>query len=53
VIRDRAAAVRRMWVVEWNSPRPVLLLDGLGFRLVRRWDIQGLWLRLYVRDASR
>jgi mannosyltransferase len=53
VIRARAATVRRMWVVEWTSPRPVVLLDGLGFRLVRRWDIQGLWLRLYVRDASR
>jgi mannosyltransferase len=53
VIRARAAMVRRIWVVEWTSPRPVVLLDGLGFRLVRRWDIQGLWLRLYVRDASR
>jgi mannosyltransferase len=49
VIRARAAAERRIWVVEWTSPRPVVLLDGLGFRLVRRWDIQGLWLRLYVR----
>ena len=53
MIRDRAATARRIWVVEWTSPRPVVLLDGLGFRLVRRWDIQGLWLRLYVRDASR
>ncbi len=53
VIRERAAAARRIWVVEWTSPRPVVLLDGLGFRLVHRWDIQGLWLRLYVRDASR
>jgi mannosyltransferase len=53
VIRARAATVRRIWVVEWTSPRPVVLLDGLGFRLVRRWDIQGLWLRLYVREAGR
>ena len=53
VIRARAATARRIWVVEWTSPRPVVLLDGLGFRLVRRWDVQGLWLRLYVRDASR
>ncbi len=53
VIRARAATARRIWVVEWTSPRPVVLLDGLGFRLVRRWDIQGLWLRLYVREASR
>jgi mannosyltransferase len=49
VIRARAASVRRIWVVEWRAPRPVVLLDGLGFRLVHRWDIQGLWLRLYVR----
>jgi hypothetical protein len=53
VIQARAATVRRIWVVGWTSPHPVGLLDGLGFRLVRRWDIQGLWLRLYVRDASR
>jgi mannosyltransferase len=53
VIRARAATARRIWVVEWTSPRPVVLLDGLGFRLVRRWDIQGLWLRLYVREAVR
>ncbi len=53
VIRARAAAARRIWVVEWTSPRPVVLLDGLGFRVARRWDIQGLWLRLYVRDPSR
>jgi mannosyltransferase len=53
VIRARAATVRRIWVVEWTSPRPVVLLDGLGFRLARRWDIQGLWLRLYVHEAGR
>jgi mannosyltransferase len=53
VIRARAAAARRIWVVEWTSPRPVVLLDGLDFHLVHRWDIQGLWLRLYVRDGSR
>jgi mannosyltransferase len=53
LIRARAAAARRIWVVEWTAPRPVVLLDGLGFRLVHSWDIQGLWLRLYVRDASR
>jgi mannosyltransferase len=53
VIRQRAVTAHRIWVVEWTSPRPVVLLDGLGFRLVHRWDIQGLWLRLYVRDASR
>jgi len=53
VIRERAATVRRIWVVEWTSPQRVVVLDGLGFRLVHRWDIQGLWLRLYVRGARR
>jgi len=52
VIRARAATVRRLWVVEWTSPWPVPILDGLGFRLVHHWDIQGLWLRLYARDAG-
>ena len=30
VIRARAATARRIWVVEWTSPRPVVLLDA-GF----------------------
>jgi hypothetical protein len=53
VIRERAATVRRIWVVEWASPQPVVILDGLGFRLVHRRDIQGVWLRLYVWGARR
>jgi hypothetical protein len=41
--------VRRLWVVEWTTPKPVLILAGLGFTLVHRWEIKGqLWLRLFI-----
>ena len=49
LIRQRLARVRRLWVVEWNTPKPVLILHGLGFTLVHSWEIKGhLWLRLFV-----
>lgn len=49
LIRQRLARVRRLWVVEWTTPKPVLILHGLGFTLVRSWEIKGhLWLRLFV-----
>jgi hypothetical protein len=50
LIRQRLASVRRLWAVEWNTSKPVLILRGLGFSLVRRWEIRGhLWLRLFRR----
>src|SRR6202044_1456489 len=49
VILRRLTQVRRLWVVEWTTPKPVLILHGLGFTLVHRWEIKGqLWLRLFV-----
>jgi mannosyltransferase len=49
VILRRLTQVRRLWVVEWTTPKPVLILHGLGFTLVHRWEIRGqLWLRLFV-----
>ncbi len=49
LIRQRLASVRRLWVVEWNTPKPVLILHGFGFSLVHRWEIKGhLWLRLFI-----
>jgi hypothetical protein len=49
LIRQRLARVRRLWVVEWNTPKPVLILHGLGFTLVHSWEIKGhLWLRLFA-----
>ncbi len=38
--------------MEWTTPKPVPALDGLGFRLIHRWDIKGLWLRLYTARAK-
>jgi mannosyltransferase len=49
VIRQRLAHVTRLWVVEWTTPKPVPVLDGLGFRLIHGWDVENLWLRLYSR----
>jgi mannosyltransferase len=51
VIRRRLTHVTRLWVVEWTTPKPVPVLDGLGFRLIHSWDVKGLWLRLYTRQA--
>jgi mannosyltransferase len=52
LIRQRLAQVRRLWVVEWNKPKPVTVLHGLGFTLVHSWEIKGhLWLRLFIARA--
>lgn len=52
LIRGRLENVKRFWVVEWNTPKPVTALDGLGFRLAHRWDVQSLWLRFYIRHVA-
>jgi mannosyltransferase len=52
VIRQRLTHVTRLWVVEWTTPKPVPVLDGLGFRLIHSWDVKGLWLRLYTTRAG-
>lgn len=52
VIRPRLTHVTRLWVVEWTTPKPVPVLDGLGFRLIHSWDVSGLWLRLYTTRAQ-
>lgn len=52
VIRQRLTRVTRLWVVEWTTPKPVVILDGLGFRLIHSWDVKGLWLRLYATRAK-
>ena len=54
LIKQRLASVRRLWVVEWNAPKPVLILHGLGFSLVHSWEIKGhLWLRLFTAGSHR
>ncbi len=52
VIRARLAHVRRLWLVKigpWPHPR---LLDGLGFRLLRKWRPSKIWLLLYARSGQ-
>lgn len=51
LIRQRLARVSRLWVVEWR-PRPVPVLRGSGFALVRSWKVKGLLLRLYIRQGK-
>jgi 4-amino-4-deoxy-L-arabinose transferase-like glycosyltransferase len=52
VIRARLGHIRRLWLVEFG-PRPHLrLLDGLGFRLLRRWRPSEIWLLLYARSGQ-
>jgi hypothetical protein len=49
VVHQRLTGVRRLWVVEWTTPRPVLILRRLGFTLVHRWEVKGhLWVRLFI-----
>jgi mannosyltransferase len=51
VVRQRLTQVRRVWVVEYGHPRPLVILNGLHFRLVRAWRTSDIWLFLYQRPA--
>jgi len=49
-VRRRLASVRRVWVVEVRKgagPFRLPLLQGEGFRLVRKWRTSDIWLMLY------
>jgi len=49
-VRGRLAGVRRVWVVEVRKdamPLRLPLLQGTGFRLVRKWRTSDIWLMLY------
>ena len=52
VIRGRLAHVSRVWVAEADKQWPgrPALLQGLPFRLVRKWGVSDIWLWLYVRQ---
>ncbi len=53
-VRRRLAGVHRVWVVEVRKdamPVRLPLLQGTGFRLVRKWRTSDIWLMLY-RHAS-
>jgi len=49
-VRGRLAGVHRVWVVEVSKdsmPLRLPLLQGTGFRLVRKWRTSDIWLMLY------
>jgi mannosyltransferase len=49
-VRRRLASVRRIWVVEVSreaGPQRLPLLQGLRFRIVRKWHVSDIWLMLY------
>jgi len=49
-VRRRLAAVRRVWVVEVSraaGPQRLPLLQGLRFRIARKWHVSDIWLMLY------
>lgn len=55
-VRQRLAAVHRVWVVEVRRdamPVRLPLLQGTGFRLVRKWRTSDIWLMLYRHRISR
>src|ERR1022692_1778409 len=55
-VRGRLASVHRGWVVEVRKdsmPLRLPLLQGTGFRLVRKWRTSDIWLMLYRHRLSR
>jgi mannosyltransferase len=52
VVRQRLAHVSRVWVVEYGHSTPLVILNGLGFRLVHAWRTSDIWLFLYAHPTS-
>jgi mannosyltransferase len=55
-VRGRLAGVHRVWVVEVRKdsmPLRLPLLQGTGFRLVRKWRTSDIWLMLYRHRLYR
>jgi mannosyltransferase len=55
-VRGRLASVHRVWVIEVRKdsmPLRLPLLQGTGFRLVRKWRTSDIWLMLYRHRLSR
>jgi mannosyltransferase len=51
VVRERLTRVHRVWVVEYGHSTPLVILNGLDFRLVHAWRTSDIWLFLYARPA--
>jgi len=52
VVRQRLAHVSRVWVVEYGHRSPLVILNGLDFRLVRKWKVSDIWLFLYEHPVA-
>jgi mannosyltransferase len=52
VVRQRLTRVRRVWVIEYGHSKPLVILDGLHFRLVHAWRTSDIWLFLYAHPAT-
>jgi mannosyltransferase len=52
VVRQRLTRVSRVWVVEYGHPTPLVILNGLHFRLIRAWRTSDIWLFLYVHPKG-
>jgi mannosyltransferase len=51
VVRQRLTRVPRVWVIEYGHPTPLVILNGLHFRLVHAWRTSDIWLFLYAHPA--
>jgi hypothetical protein len=52
VVRQRLTRVSRVWVVEYGHPTPLVILNGLHFRLIRAWRTSDIWLFLYAHPKG-
>jgi mannosyltransferase len=52
VVRERLTRVSRVWVVEYGHPEPLVILNGLHFRLVHAWRTSDIWLYLYAQSPG-
>ena len=50
VVRQRLTHVQRVWVIEYGHPTPLVILNGLHFRLVHAWQTSDIWLFLYAQS---
>ena len=52
VVRQRLTRVGRVWVVEYGHAPPLVILNGLHFRLLHAWRTSDIWLFLYAHQAG-
>jgi mannosyltransferase len=52
VIRQRAAGVQRVWLVDFKHPVSLYHdISGLGFVRIHQWHIGDIWMYLYARSG--